>query len=244
MTIKSGLKKLDRLLGGGFRGGTLTVLGSDTGVGKTRLAAFFAAQSLAAGRDVVVFSTEGTAKDFPACVKASYFKQPSARYELDAPAEVIDFHGAKLRQSHKIRPESSDVESFLRRHINDGTGLVILDRLANITNDGVPLSLDDAELSAWLERVKKLLEEREVPCVATTFPEDSPSVLDDRSQDDPRRRSFQLSIQEMADAILLLIAEKDAIDANLRTVQVRRGGKKPKEVELKVDLSQATFEEI
>lgn len=244
MATKTGLKKLDDALGGGLQDGTLTVLGSDTGVGKTRLVAYFAAQSLAAGRNVVVVSTEGTARDFPACVKAAFFKQPSHRYEQEAPAEVIDFNGAKLRQSHQICPDSEQVETFLQGAIDDATGLVILDRLANITNDGVPLSIDDDVLSAWLERVKKLLVERRVPCVATTFPEDSPSLLESRDGDDPRQRSFARAIDEMAEAILLLIAEKDAIDANLRTVLVRRRGQKPEEVELKADLSRAMFEEI
>ena len=244
MGLKTGLKKLDGALGGGLQDGQLTVLGSDTGVGKTRLAAYFAAQSLAAGRDVVVVSTEGTARDFPACVKAAFFKQPSARYEQDEPAEVIDFQGAKLRQSHKIRPQSSDVERFLTNHIGDDTGLVILDRLADVSNDGVPLLIDDDQLTAWLERVKKLLAERGVPCVATAFPEDAPSLLDEQGDDNPRERSFTWSINEMADAILLLLAERDAIDANLRTVQVRRHGQKPEEVELKADLGRALFEEI
>lgn len=244
MTIRTSLKKLDSLLGGGLQDGTLTVLGSDTGVGKTRLAAFFAAQSLAAGRNVIVFSTEGTARDFPACVKAAFFKQPSARYELEAPAQVIDFHGAKLRQSHKIRPESGDVETFLKSNIDDDTGLVILDRLADVSNNGIPLIIDDAQLNAWLTRVKKLLVERGVACVATAFPEDAPSLLEQEANDNPRQRSFASAIDEMADAILLLIAEKDAIDRNLRTVQVRRRGQEPDEVELKADLSRAMFEEI
>ena len=239
--VKTGLNDLDDALGGGLPDGGLTVLQAETGVGKTRLAAYFAAKSLAAGRDVVVFSTEGSPRDFPACVKAAYYDQPLAQFELEAAAPVVDFAGAQLRLAHRIRPDAQQVEDFLKSEIQEKTGLVIVDRLTDATTDGELLRLDDAAFGQWIARIKKILAERKVACVATAFPLDHDDSLNTAEQSARPQKTYSEVIEEMAQVIMTLSQNKDEIDSNLRILEVRQSGQIKALLRLETALERCRF---
>ncbi len=212
MPISTALQSLDKTLNGGLPDGKLTVIVGQHSDEKSQLAAHLAAATLRSEKDVVVVSTEHHPEDFPARVEAALLgtKQPAKKASVPAEKTRWRFHNQTLRQFTPDQPTVQSVERYLRETVTPDTGLVVLSRLEELTNGGEPLLLDDDLLTDWLARVKVLLAERNVPCVATTT-EGAPG------------NTVEV-IRQMADVVLSLVEQRDAIDANLRALRVLKGG--------------------
>ena len=63
--IPTGIPSLDEMLGGGLRRGSLTVIASRPGMGKTSFALQLAGNFTAAGKHVIVFSSQLTKESGP-----------------------------------------------------------------------------------------------------------------------------------------------------------------------------------
>lgn len=105
----TGFDKLDEVLHGGFRSGSLALLAGQQGLGKTTLAMQIARNAAIAGRSVIYFSYEHNPESL---------LQKLVALEI---GELLDYDAAKLQ----------DVRRAFEA--NDGTGGAIRDRMAMIS---------------------------------------------------------------------------------------------------------------
>jgi len=173
-TIATGFPSLDRLLGGGLRGGDLTVLGGDVGSGKSALALAIALRIAQQRQRVIYFSGEMTTERLLERVLAI-----EGRVRVDdlrsgvvndvARASV----GAAAVRMRELLPQieplaPGGIAALAERLEGAGTDLVIIDSLQSLARGAQQM---DEELADAVRRLKRLaLEQRLAVLVTAQLP--------------------------------------------------------------------------
>jgi replicative DNA helicase len=210
-TVACGFPSLDKMLGGGFRRGDLTILGGDAGSGKSALALAFALRAAAQGARVAFLSTEMTIERLLERIIAI-----EARTRIDDLRQgVLDEMtranagsvALKLRDRlpilelvppARIKPLPAFIDEL------PDIDLLIVDSLTGLASGDSGTSLDQ-ELAVFVRELKRTALEREAALIATA----SLPHLAARDDRRPTLDDFGAlgSVKQLADIVLALFRE-------------------------------------
>ena len=210
-SVSTGFPSVDRLLGGGVRGGDLVVLGGDVGSGKSALALAFALRAAHAGRSVAFFSGEMAPErslERALAIEGRAAIDDIRRGELDDPGRA-GVGAAALR----LRDGAPALERFgpggvtaladaLRRTLE--TRLAVVDPLQALATGARPR---EEELAAAVLRLKELAIELGIAVVLTSH---LPLLAPGRADARPTLADFGAlgAVREHADVVLALYREE------------------------------------
>jgi len=169
-SVPTGFPSVDRLLGGGLRGGDLVVLGGDVGSGKSALALGMAVRAAEQGREVVFYTGEA-APDRVAerilAIEGRARLEDLRRGTLDdrtragveeATARLADVRLAVGRLPEDVERLAADVET------RPSAELAIVDPLQMLASGRLS---QDEELAAAVRRLKRLAADRGIALLVT-----------------------------------------------------------------------------
>ena len=187
-TIPTGFPSLDRLLGGGLRGGDLTVLGGDVGSGKSAFALAVALRIAQRRQKVTFFSGEMTTDRVLERILAieGRVKVDDLRHGVvnDIARASVGAAAVRMREllpAFETMP-AGGVERLLERIEGSGVELVVIDSLQSLARGGRSMDEDTAET---VRRLKTIALEHRLAIFATaqlpqlTARDDRRPVLDD-----------------------------------------------------------------
>lgn len=187
-TIPTGFPSLDRLLGGGLRGGDLTVLGGDVGSGKSAFALAVALRIAQRRQQVTFFSGEMTTDRVLERILAieGRVKVDDLRHGVvnDIARASVGAAAVRMREllpAFETMP-AGGVEALLERIEGSGVELVVIDSLQSLARGGRSMDEDTAET---VRRLKTIALEHRLAIFATaqlpqlTARDDRRPVLDD-----------------------------------------------------------------
>ena len=187
-TIPTGFPSLDRLLGGGLRGGDLTVLGGDVGSGKSAFALAVALRIAQRRQKVTFFSGEMTTDRVLERILAieGRVKVDDLRHGVvnDIARASVGAAAVRMREllpAFETMP-AGGVEALLERIEGSGVELVVIDSLQSLARGGRSMDEDTAET---VRRLKTIALEHRLAMFATaqlpqlTARDDRRPVLDD-----------------------------------------------------------------
>jgi replicative DNA helicase len=210
-TIACGFPSLDKMLGGGFRRGDLTILGGDAGSGKSALALAFALRAAAQGARTAFLSTEMTIERLleriiaiEARTRIDDLRQGALDEMTRANAGAV---AVKLRERlpilELVPPASVKPLPAFIDELPD-IDLMVIDSLSGLAcgDSGVAL---DQELAVFVRELKRTALDREVALIATA-PLPHLGARDDRR---PTLDDFGAfgSVKQLADIVLALFRE-------------------------------------
>ncbi|HWH51611.1 MAG TPA: DnaB-like helicase C-terminal domain-containing protein [Gemmatimonadaceae bacterium] len=210
-TIACGFPSLDKMLGGGFRRGDLTILGGDAGSGKSALALAFALRAAAQGARAAFLSTEMSIERLlerviaiEARTRIDDLRQGALDEMTRANAGAV---ALKLRERlpildlvppARVKPLPAFIDEL------PDVDLMIVDSLAGLASGDSGTALDQ-ELAVFVRELKRTALDREVALVATApLPR-----LDARDDRRPTLDDFGAlgSVKQLADIVLALFRE-------------------------------------
>jgi len=210
-TIACGFPSLDKMLGGGFRRGDLTILGGDAGSGKSALALAFALRAAAQGARAAFLSTEMSIERLlerviaiEARTRIDDLRQGALDEMTRANAGAV---ALKLRERlpildlvppARVKPLPAFIDQL------PDVDLMIVDSLAGLASGDSGTALDQ-ELAVFVRELKRTALDREVALVATApLPR-----LDARDDRRPTLDDFGAlgSVKQLADIVLALFRE-------------------------------------
>ncbi|HET9453579.1 MAG TPA: DnaB-like helicase C-terminal domain-containing protein [Gemmatimonadaceae bacterium] len=187
-TIPTGFPSLDRLLGGGLRGGDLTVLGGDVGSGKSAFALAIALRIAQRRQKVTFFSGEMTTERVLERVLAieGRVKVDDLRHGVvnDIARASVGAAAVRMREvlpAFETMP-AGGVDALLERIEGSGVELVVIDSLQSLARGARSMDEDTAET---VRRLKTIALEHRLAIFATaqlpqlTARDDRRPVLDD-----------------------------------------------------------------
>ena len=187
-TIPTGFPSLDRLLGGGLRGGDLTVLGGDVGSGKSAFALAVALRIAQRRQKVTFFSGEMTTDRVLERVLAieGRVKVDDLRHGVvnDIARASVGAAAVRMREflpAFETMP-AGGVDAVLERIDGSGVELVVIDSLQSLARGARSMDEDMAET---VRRLKTIALEHRLAIFATaqlpqlTARDDRRPVLDD-----------------------------------------------------------------
>lgn len=187
-TIPTGFPSLDRLLGGGLRGGDLTVLGGDVGSGKSAFALAVALRIAQRRQQVTFFSGEMTTDRVLERILAieGRVKVDDLRHGVvnDIARASVGAAAVRMREllpAFETMP-AGGVDALLERIEGSGVELVVVDSLQSLARGGRSMDEDTAET---VRRLKTIALEHRLAIFATaqlpqlTARDDRRPVLDD-----------------------------------------------------------------
>lgn len=210
-TIACGFPSLDKMLGGGFRRGDLTILGGDAGSGKSALALAFALRAAAQGARAAFLSTEMSIERLleriiaiEARTRIDDLRQGALDEMTRANAGAV---ALKLRDRlpildlvppARVKPLPAFIDEL------PDIDLLIVDSLTGLASGDSGVALDQ-ELAVFVRELKRTALDREVALVATA-PLPHLAARDDRR---PTLDDFGAlgSIKQLADIVLALFRE-------------------------------------
>ncbi|HXD48004.1 MAG TPA: DnaB-like helicase C-terminal domain-containing protein [Gemmatimonadaceae bacterium] len=210
-TVACGFPSLDKMLGGGFRRGDLTILGGDAGSGKSALALAFALRAAAQSARVAFLSTEMTIERLleriiaiEARTRIDDLRQGALDEMTRANAGAV---ALKLRDRlpilelvppARIKPLPAFIDEL------PDVDLLIVDSLTGLASGDSGAVLDQ-ELAVFVRELKRTALEREAALLATA-PLPHLAARDDRR---PTLDDFGAlgSIKQLADIVLALFRE-------------------------------------
>jgi replicative DNA helicase len=210
-TVACGFPSLDKMLGGGFRRGDLTILGGDAGSGKSALALAFALRAAAQSARVAFLSTEMTVERLleriiaiEARTRIDDLRQGALDEMTRANAGAV---ALKLRDRlpilelvppARIKPLPAFIDEL------PDVDLLIVDSLTGLAS-GESGAVLDQELAVFVRELKRTALEREAALLATA-PLPHLAARDDRR---PTLDDFGAlgSIKQLADIVLALFRE-------------------------------------
>lgn len=210
-TIACGFPSLDKMLGGGFRRGDLTILGGDAGSGKSALALAFALRTAAQGARAAFLSTEMSIERLleriiaiEARTRIDDLRQGALDEMTRANAGAI---ALKLRDRlpildlippARVKPLPAFIDEM------PDVDLLIIDSVAGLASGDSGAALDQ-ELAVLVRELKRTALDREVALVATA-PLPHLAARDDRR---PTLDDFGAlgSVKQLADIVLVLFRE-------------------------------------
>jgi replicative DNA helicase len=210
-TIACGFPSLDKMLGGGFRRGDLTILGGDAGSGKSALALAFALRAAAQGARTAFLSTEMTIERLleriiaiEARTRIDDLRQGALDEMTRANAGAV---AVKLRERlpilelvppARIKPLPAFIDEL------PDVDLMVIDSLSGLASGDSAVALDQ-ELAVFVRELKRTALDREVALIATA-PLPHLGARDDRR---PTLDDFGAfgSVKQLADIVLALFRE-------------------------------------
>ena len=187
-TIPTGFPSLDRLLGGGLRGGDLTVLGGDVGSGKSAFALAVALRIAQRRQKVTFFSGEMTTDRVLERILAieGRVKVDDLRHGVvnDIARASVGAAAVRMREllpAFETMP-AGGVDALLERIDGSGVELVVLDSLQSLARGARSM---DEEMAETVRRLKTIALEHRLAIFATaqlpqlTARDDRRPVLDD-----------------------------------------------------------------
>jgi replicative DNA helicase len=187
-TIPTGFPSLDRLLGGGLRGGDLTVLGGDVGSGKSAFALAIALRIAQRRQRVTFFSGEMTTERVLERVLAieGRVRVDDLRHGVvnDIARASVGAAAVRMRELLPLFETlpPGNVEALAERVTGSGAELVVIDSLQSLARGSRPL---DEEIADAVRRLKTLALEQRIAILATaqlphlTARDDRRPLLDD-----------------------------------------------------------------
>jgi replicative DNA helicase len=210
-TIACGFPSLDKMLGGGFRRGDLTILGGDAGSGKSALALAFALRAAAQGARTAFLSTEMTIERLleriiaiEARTRIDDLRQGALDEMTRANAGAV---AVKLRERlpilELVPPASVKPLPAFIDELPD-IDLMVIDSLTGLASGDSGVALDQ-ELAVFVRELKRTALDREVALIATA-PLPHLGARDDRR---PTLDDFGAfgSVKQLADIVLALFRE-------------------------------------
>jgi replicative DNA helicase len=210
-TIACGFPSLDKMLGGGFRRGDLTILGGDAGSGKSALALAFALRAAAQGARTAFLSTEMTIERLleriiaiEARTRIDDLRQGALDEMTRAYAGAV---AVKLRERlpilelvppARVKPLPAFIDEL------PDVDLMVIDSLTGLASGDSGVALDQ-ELAVFVRELKRTALDREVALIATA-PLPHLGARDDRR---PTLDDFGAfgSVKQLADIVLALFRE-------------------------------------
>jgi replicative DNA helicase len=210
-TVACGFPSLDKMLGGGFRRGDLTILGGDAGSGKSALALAFALRAAAQGARTAFLSTEMTIERLleriiaiEARTRIDDLRQGALDEMTRANAGAV---AVKLRERlpilELVPPASVKPLPAFIDELPD-IDLMVIDSLTGLASGDSGVALDQ-ELAVFVRELKRTALDREVALIATApLPH-----LDARDDRRPTLDDFGAfgSVKQLADIVLALFRE-------------------------------------
>jgi replicative DNA helicase len=210
-TVACGFPSLDKMLGGGFRRGDLTILGGDAGSGKSALALAFALRAAAQGARTAFLSTEMTIERLleriiaiEARTRIDDLRQGALDEMTRANAGAV---AVKLRERlpilELVPPASVKPLPAFIDELPD-IDLMVIDSLTGLASGDSGVALDQ-ELAVFVRELKRTALDREVALIATA-PLPHLGARDDRR---PTLDDFGAfgSVKQLADIVLALFRE-------------------------------------
>lgn len=210
-TVACGFPSLDKMLGGGFRRGDLTILGGDAGSGKSALALAFALRAAAQGARIAFLSTEMSIERLleriiaiEARTRIDDLRQGALDEMTRANAGAV---ALKLRDRlpilelvppARIKPLPAFIDEL------PDVDLLIVDSLTGLASGDSGSALDQ-ELAVFVRELKRTALEREAALLATA----ALPHLDARDDRRPTLDDFGAlgSVKQLADIVLALFRE-------------------------------------
>ncbi len=151
--VRSGIKELDALLGGGIDRGTSTVLMGPAGTGKSTIAAQFVAEAASRGEKAVIL-----------CFDESPTNLLIRTTGLAIPLEkVVDQGLVQLVAVDPAEFSPGELANRLRAHVEDGDRIVVIDSL----NGYLSAMPEERFLAAHLHELLAFLSEKGVATILT-----------------------------------------------------------------------------
>ena len=169
--LPTGFSRMDELLGGGFKAGTITILAARPGVGKSALALWFTLQAAKSGKNTAFISLEMSATE---CAGRILCAQSGQRRVYSkggySPQSIVELHDtATSMRSWPIRfkddaEDSIDsIVAFVQREsIERGVDLVVVDYLQLVNAPG---ESPNQCVSYASRAFKKLSMQQDVPVI-------------------------------------------------------------------------------
>lgn len=210
-TIPCGFPSLDKVLGGGFRRGDLTVLGGDAGSGKSALALAFAIRATAHGARAAFLSTEMTVDRLLERVIAIEARTRVDDLRLGALDEMTRANAGavalKLRDRlpildrippARVKPLPAFIDEL------PDVDLLIVDSLAGLASGDSGTTIEQ-ELAVLVRELKRTALDRQAALVVTA----PLSRLEARDNRRPTLDDFGAlgSIKQLSDIVLALFRE-------------------------------------
>jgi replicative DNA helicase len=213
-TVQSGFPSVDRVLGGGFRRGDLTVLAGDVASGKSALALGFAVRAAGAGHGVLYLTAEMSPERVleriiavESRVSVDELRQGTL---TDMARASVGATAVRLRDSlpmvERLPCDPTELGGLL--DARPGAELVVVDSF----EASLGISADDA-IPAWIRELKRLAVDRN-RAILTTVATPGPFASSDRRpmlEDFTPRTSL---LREAADVVLAIFREDLYYPAN------------------------------
>ncbi len=203
--VTSGLASLDRLIGGGFRCGSVTIIGGRTGASKSMLCANIARRAALSDVTSLFLSLEDSL-----CVAVWRMHGATANTPT---SELLDGFGGRdgpaieaLRTAYPVlndlplrlsdvRPVG-DIVRLIHRHADEGGELVIIDQLSKISTPDLPIASTYERVSSISEALRLTARERRLPIVVAC-----------QVNREGQKRNAELELHDLRDSGML---EQDA----------------------------------